>query len=93
MAAKKKVAKPNVTIKQGKDKPDVELKVRNLGKVIKENEKCNRYKYGGSCMIFGSSLAMILSYERSASILWAIFHGILSWFYIIFRAMQIWGWF
>jgi hypothetical protein len=41
--------------------------------------------------IFGSSLAMILSYERSASILWAIAHGIFSWFYILYRALQILG--
>ncbi len=92
MAAKKKET-PNVTIKEGKDKPDIDIKVRNLGKAIRENEKVNRYKAGGSCLLFGSSLAMILSFERSASILWAILHGIFGWFYVLFRAMQIWGWF
>jgi len=35
----------------------------------------------------GSALAMILSWERSQSILWAIFHGILSWLYVIYYAL------
>ncbi|MFH1522043.1 MAG: hypothetical protein ABIF18_03720 [archaeon] len=66
--------------------PDVDIKIRNINKI-----KAN-YHHGGHFWIFGSALAMILSYERSASILYAILHGILSWFYILFRAMQIWGW-
>ncbi len=35
----------------------------------------------------GSALAMILSWDRSHSILWAILHGIFSWFYVIFFAL------
>ena len=35
----------------------------------------------------GSALAMILSWDRSHSILWAILHGILSWFYVIYYAL------
>jgi hypothetical protein len=91
MAAKKGARK--------KAKPDIDLKVRNLGKVIKESEKSHKKskcKVGmpcGGCWAFGSALAMILSYTRSESILWAILHGILSWFYVLFRAIQIWGWF
>ena len=37
---------------------------------------------GGLSM--GSALAMILSYVEHNSILWAIFHGILSWFYVLY---------
>ena len=98
MVNKKKSAKPNVVIKKGKDKPDVDIKIRNLGKAIKEHGKtdkkscCGTYKHCGGCWIFGSSLAMIISYERSTSLLWAILHGALSWFYVLFRAMQNWGW-
>lgn len=33
---------------------------------------------------FGSCLAMILSYTAWHSIPWAIFHGLLSWFYVIY---------
>ena len=34
---------------------------------------------------FGSALAMILSYVKNHSIFWAIIHGLLSWFYVIYR--------
>lgn len=34
----------------------------------------------------GAALAMILSWSRSASILWCIVHGSLSWLYVIYFA-------
>ena len=33
---------------------------------------------------FGSALAMVISYTNWHSVLWAIFHGILSWIYVIY---------
>ena len=33
---------------------------------------------------FGSALAMVISYARNESILWAILHGLLSWLYVIY---------
>ena len=33
---------------------------------------------------FGSCLAMIISYTAWNSIPWAIFHGLLSWVYVIY---------
>lgn len=36
---------------------------------------------------FGTSLAIVMSYTQNESILWAIFHGILSWGYVIYRAV------
>ncbi|MGX7245236.1 hypothetical protein ACWOC1_10300 [Enterococcus quebecensis] len=33
---------------------------------------------------FGCALALVISYVNWHSILWAIFHGILSWFYVIY---------
>lgn len=70
---------------------DVNIKINNLDKAIragikchkKENWKCN----GGGCWVFGSALAMILSYTQNSSILWAILHGIISWFYVIYRIL------
>jgi len=79
--------------KRTNKEPDVDIKIRNLDKAIKSKKiKCN-YHPCGNFWIFGSALAMVISYERSASILYAILHGAISWFYILFRAMQIWGWF
>jgi hypothetical protein len=36
----------------------------------------------------GSALAMILSFQLNHSILWAIVHGISSWFYVIYHAYK-----
>lgn len=45
-----------------------------------------RYRQGflTTGISMGSALAMILSYVNSQSILWAIFHGILGWFYVVY---------
>jgi len=60
----------------------------------KERHHKEKWKHGGGHFwIFGSALAMILSYAQNSSILWAILHGILSWLYILYRAMILWGWF
>lgn len=34
----------------------------------------------------GTALAMILSWSANHSILWAILHGVCSWFYVIYFA-------
>ncbi len=36
---------------------------------------------------FGSALAIVISWGQNHSILWAIVHGILSWFYVIYYAL------
>ncbi|MGO1584706.1 MAG: hypothetical protein ACTHXJ_01870 [Mesonia sp.] len=35
----------------------------------------------------GSVIAVVTSWERNKSILWAILHGIFSWFYVIYFAL------
>ncbi len=35
----------------------------------------------------GSALAVVCSWQRNRSILWAILAGILSWFYVIYFAL------
>lgn len=37
---------------------------------------------------FGSALAMVISYTTWKSIGWAIFHGLLSWVYVIYFAFR-----
>ena len=34
---------------------------------------------------FGSALAIVISWSIHQSILWAIFHGVLSWLYVIWH--------
>lgn len=42
--------------------------------------------YGGSCLgTLGVILAVIISWTLNHSIGWAIFHGFLGWFYVIYR--------
>jgi hypothetical protein len=36
----------------------------------------------------GSAIAVVCSWQRNRSILWAILAGILSWFYVIYFAMR-----
>lgn len=37
---------------------------------------------------FGSALAMVISYTAWKSIGWAIFHGLLSWVYVIYYILR-----
>ena len=36
---------------------------------------------------FGSALAITISWSLHKSILWAIIHGLLGWFYVIYYAL------
>lgn len=40
---------------------------------------------------FGSALAITISWSANKSILWAIIHGLLSWFYVIYYAIKYQG--
>ncbi len=35
----------------------------------------------------GASLGVVCSWQRNRSILWAILHGLLGWFYVIYFAL------
>jgi len=37
---------------------------------------------------FGTALAITISWSANKSILWAILHGIFSWFYVIYYAIR-----
>ena len=39
-----------------------------------------------SGITFGSALAIAISWSVNKSILWAIIHGVCSWFYVIYYA-------
>ena len=40
---------------------------------------------------FGTALAIARSWSANNSILWAIIHGIFSWFYVIYYAVRYHG--
>ncbi len=35
----------------------------------------------------GTALAMVISWSKNASVLWAVFHGVLSWLYVIYHVL------
>jgi hypothetical protein len=47
----------------------------------------NQTTYIQSGIGLGSVIAVVCSWERNRSILWAILAGFLSWFYVIYFAM------
>ncbi len=51
---------------------------------MKENKTTIVHKTVTSGITFGSALAMVISYTTWKSIGWAIFHGFLSWAYVIY---------
>ena len=45
-------------------------------------------RYVDTGLSMGSALACIISWGANDSILWAILHGILSWFYVLYFAVE-----
>lgn len=85
----------NVAKKAGKKDLDVHIRVDNIEKLIKEGKKWeekNKYQCGGGGFwLFGSALAIVLSYVKNASIGWAVLHGIISWIYVVYRLIVDYG--
>ena len=44
----------------------------------------NTKKAAKSGITFGTCLAMVISYTSWNSVGWAVFHGLLSWLYVIY---------
>ncbi len=42
----------------------------------------------GAGIGFGVALAITISWSANKSILWAILHGVLTWFYVIYYAIR-----
>ncbi len=53
-----------------------------LAQVINQTQTVTQTGIG-----IGSAVAIVCSWERNRSILWAILAGILSWFYVIYFAL------
>jgi len=61
-------------------------------RVVNENTKRMSSHIGdkaGHGFVFGSSLAMIISWSVNKSIIWALAHGLFSWAYIIYYAVGL----
>lgn len=51
------------------------------------NSNSHSSQTGCGCTTIGIVLAVVLSYSLNHSIPWAILHGLLSWFYVIYYAI------
>lgn len=51
---------------------------------MNEGRKATVNKTIKSGISFGSALAMVISYVNWHSVGWAIFHGLLSWIYVLY---------
>ena len=54
----------------------------------KNDKKIVIEKTVNSCITFGSALAMVISYTAWHSVGWAIFHGLLSWVYVLYYVIK-----
>ena len=55
---------------------------------MEDNKSTTVKKTVKSGITFGSALAMVISYTTWKSVGWAIFHGLLSWVYVIYFILR-----
>jgi hypothetical protein len=74
----------------------INIKLNDVDKMVKEAVKGEKKKVcssGGGCCggfwVFGSALAMVISYTQNSSIWWALLHGVLSWIYVIYKIVLL----
>ena len=46
-----------------------------------------KYEVVKNGLSFGSALAIAMSWTANKSILWAVVHGFMSWFYVLYYAL------
>lgn len=55
-------------------------------------ETNNKKVFAGSSIGLGSILAIVMSWTSNKAIIWAIIHGLLGWFYVIYYILFKDGW-
>ena len=55
---------------------------------MQDNRRTVVHQTVKSGITFGSALAMVISYTTWESVGWAIFHGLLSWVYVIYFLLR-----
>jgi hypothetical protein len=62
---------------------------------MSESEDADGGGDGDGCLnapyTLGSALAVVLSWDANHALLWAILHGLLSWFYVIYYVIVNWS--
>jgi hypothetical protein len=67
---------------------ELQTRIEDLENRIEEIESSSDAGTAGISLLYalGMCLAVVLSWSRSASILWCTLHGLLSWGYVIYFA-------
>lgn len=65
---------------------DAESRIEALEQRIEELDEGNESSQntGVAAYALGTSIAVVLSWSRSGSILWCMLHGLLSWVYVLY---------
>lgn len=61
----------------------------NISSIAEDRGKNMYTKYYYAGITFGTALAITISFAENKSVLWAIIHGFLSWFYVIYYVLFI----
>jgi hypothetical protein len=64
---------------------ELENRVKGLNELTRDLAHCDFYVAG---FTLGAALAVVLSWSRNGSILWAVLHGVCSWGYVLYVAVE-----
>jgi hypothetical protein len=66
---------------------DLEARVAELERRVERSKGHGRAHGGTGFWSLGMAIAVVLSWARNGSILWAMLHGFFSWGYVIYFAV------
>ncbi len=75
------------------DREDLESRVSDLEDAVEKNGSGSGVASasGGGCgaafYSLGATLSVVISWEANHAVLWAVLHGFLSWFYVIYAVV------
>jgi hypothetical protein len=70
---------------EGTDLEDLESRVSDLENAVEKNGSGSGAGCGAAFYSLGATLAVVISWEANHTVLWAVLHGFLSWFYVIYE--------
>jgi hypothetical protein len=72
---------------EGTDREDLESRVADLEDAVEKSGSSSGAGCGSAFYSLGATLAVVISWEANHAVLWAVLHGFLSWFYVIYAVV------
>jgi hypothetical protein len=72
---------------EGTDRTDLESRVADLENATEKNGSGSEVGCGAAFYSLGATLSVVISWEANHTVLWAVLHGFLSWFYVIYSVV------